>query len=330
MAPILSPAEIDALLSAAPDAARGARAAAPPVRPYDFRRPDRVSPEQVRALEVLHERAARSLSTSFSASLRTSVVWSVTSIEQSTYAAFLASAADPTAFYALGLAPFDDLGALDVNGHLAFALIDRLLGGRGSAVVPARPLTEIEQHVMDSVVKLLLEGLTEAWKPVTNLAFSIRARDTRPQMLQVAAPNEIVVVVVLTLQIGDVSGLVSLSLPASVVEAASAQFAPHWPRHRRESSTDERAWLAENLGRVRVPVVPVIRTTASARTVLGLAPGDVLTLPLAADRPIDVDAGGVKKLTGRLAADQGRLLVMVEARMGRSLPVPAEKVETDG
>jgi flagellar motor switch protein FliM len=64
--------------------------------------------------------------------------------------------------------------------------------------------------------------------------------------------------------------------------------------------------------------------------VLGLAPGDVLTLPLAADRPIDVDAGGVKKLTGRLAADQGRLLVMVEARMGRSLPVPAEKVETDG
>ena len=325
MGAILSQAEIDALLSPAPDAARRPAAG---VRPYDFGRPDRVSPEQVHALQFLHERCARGLSTTFSAYLRTTVVWSVTSVEQSTYAAFLASAADPTAFYALGLAPFDDLGALDVHGALAFALIDRMLGGSGSPVVPARPLTEIEQHVMDSVVKLMLEGLTEAWKPVTNVAFSIRARETRPQLLQVAAPGEVVVVVVFTLQVGDVTGLVSLSLPASVIEAASAHFVHHWPRHRRDSSADERAWMALNLPRVRVPVVPLIRTSASARIVLGLQPGDVLTLPLAADRPIDVDAGGAKKLTGRLANDRGRLLVMVEERVGRQLPAVPENGDT--
>jgi flagellar motor switch protein FliM len=148
-------------------------------------------------------------------------------------------------------------------------------------------------------------------------------------MLQVAAPNEIVVVVVFTLQIGEVKGLVSLCIPATVVESASAQFGQHWPRQRRESSTDERAWLAENLGRVRVPVVPLIRSTASARTVLALEPGDVLPLALPADRPIDVCAGGVKKLTGRLAAEDGRLLVMVEERSGRSALAPVEKVETN-
>jgi flagellar motor switch protein FliM len=328
MASILSKAELDALRPAVDMVST--RAAGRAVRPYDFRRPDRISGEQIQALQFLHERCARNLSTSFSAYLRTSVSWSVASVEQSTYGGFLASAADPTSFYAIGLAPFDELAALEVHGGVAFALIDRMLGGTGPSSVLARPLTEIEQHVMDSVVKLLLEGLTDAWKPVTNLAFSIRARETRPQMLQVAAPNEVMVVVAFQLQVGEAQGLVSLSLPAAVVDSASAQFVHQWPKQRRESSPDERAWSAENLGRARVPVVPQIRTSASARTVLGLEPGDVLTLPLASDRPIDVYAGGAKKLTGRLAAEHGRLVVIVEERTGRRATAATERVENNG
>jgi flagellar motor switch protein FliM len=41
---------------------------------------------------------------------------------------------------------------------VAFALIDRLLGGTGESAAVTRPLTEIEQNVVDSIVKLLLEG----------------------------------------------------------------------------------------------------------------------------------------------------------------------------
>jgi flagellar motor switch protein FliM len=324
---VLTQAELDVLRTTADAAAP--RSTARAVRPYDFRRPDRVSADQIQAVQFLHERCALNLSTSFSAYLRTSVAWSVTSVEQSTYGAFLAAAADPTSFYALGLAPFDELAALEVQGALAFALIDRMLGGSGPSAAPARPLTEIEQHVMDSVVKLLLEGLTDAWKPVTSLAFSIRARETRPRMLQVAAPNEVVVAITFQLQVGDVQGLVSLSLPATVVDRASAQMVQHWPRQRRESSADERAWAAENLGRAVVPVVPQIRTAASARTVVGLDVGDVLTLPLAADKPIDLYAGGVKKLTGRLAADSGRLVVIVEERTGRQTLAPVEVTDSN-
>ena len=323
MASRLSQAELDVLTGKPGGPARSQAGA----RPYDFRHPDRVTAEQFRALQFLHERATLNLSTSFSAYLRTSVAWTVVSIEQSTYGAFLASTADPTSFYALGLAPYDELAALDVHGGVSFALIDRMLGGAGAPAALSRPLTDIEQHVMDSVVKLLLEGLTEAWKPVSSLSFSIRARETRPQMLQIAAPNEVVVVFVFSLMVGDVKGLVSLCMPASVIESASAQFVHQWPRQRRESSTDERAWMAENLNRARVPVEPQIRTTASARTVLGLVPGDVLTLPLAADRPIDVYAGGVRKLTGRLASERNRLLVVVEERAGRGAIVPAERME---
>ncbi|HWB17228.1 MAG TPA: flagellar motor switch protein FliM [Vicinamibacterales bacterium] len=317
MAKILSQAEIDALLTVAADAPIGRRANAQgPVVRYNFRRPDRVSKEQIHALQFLHERCARNMSTSLSAYLRTTINMTVASVEQFAYSEFLGSLTDPTAFYALSIAPFDELGAVEINPSVAFAMLDRMLGGSGQPAPVNRPLTEIEQNVVDAVLKLVLEGLSEAWRPVTSLTFGIRARETRPQMLQVAAPNEIVVAVVFDVQIGAVRGLVNLCIPTSVVEVAGTHFAHAWQRQRRELSAQERAWMDENLASVTVPVVPLIRTELHAGAVLALQPGEVVALPLAADRPLDVYAGGVRKFTGRLASDRGRLMVMVEERCG--------------
>src|SRR5262245_26291210 len=120
---IVSPAELDALTAA------GAARPNSTVARYDFRRPDRIAKEQMHALQFLHERCARNMSTSFSAYLRTTVSFAVSSVDQMTYADLLGSVADPTAFYALGIAPFDELGALEINPAVAFAFIDRMLGG---------------------------------------------------------------------------------------------------------------------------------------------------------------------------------------------------------
>jgi flagellar motor switch protein FliM len=190
-----------------------------------------------------------------------------------------------------------------------------MLGGAGNPMPVNRPLTEIEQNVMDDAVRRLLEGFTEAWRPVTALTFRIRARETRPQMLQVAAPNEIVVSIVFDVKVGDVRGLIQLCIPTSVVETAGTYFARAWQRQRRELTATERQWLDENIGRVPVPLVPLIRTRLKASAVLALRPGEVIALPLAADQALDLFAGGVRKFTGRLASDNGRLMVMVEERV---------------
>ena len=324
MAVQITAAELDVLQRTGADTRRARQQNVAPTR-YDFRRPDRISKEQVHALSFLHERCARNMSTALSAYLRTTISLSVSSVDQVTYDEFLRSIADPTAYYALGIAPFDDLGALEINPPIAFALIDRMLGGHGQAISIGRPMTEIEQNVVDSIVKLLLEGLAEAWKPVTNLAFSIRARETRPQMLQVAAPNEGFVVVVFNVQVGEVNGVVNLCIPAGVVETASAQFLQAWPKQRREVSERESAWITEHLAQVPLSVVPMIRATMPAPAVLALQPGEIVSLPLAADRPIDVVVGGRRKMTGRLSADQGRLVVTVTDRVGRAQTWPAEK-----
>lgn len=316
MSRVLSQAEIDALLTVA----IGTRGAAPratpggPVVRYNFRRPDRVSKEQMHALQFLHERAARNLSTSMSAYLRTTINMSVASVEQFAYQEFLALLSDPTAFYSLSIAPFDELGAMELTPAVTFAMIDRMLGGTGQAVTINRPLTEIEQNVVDEVVSLMLDGLADAWRAVTSLSFGIRGRETRPQMLQVAAPNEIVCAVVFDLKVGDVRGSIHLCIPTNVVETVEAQFSNPWQRQKRDLTATERAWLEENIARIPIPVVPLIRTRLKTGAVLALKPGEVVSLPLAADSALDIYLGGVRKMTGRLASERGRLMVQIEQR----------------
>jgi len=314
--PALSQPEIDALLKVVSGATtpRSNAPAADSVVRYNFRRPDRVSKDEIQSVFFLHDRYARNIAMSLSAYLRTVITLSVVSVEQFSYSEFLTALTDPTAFYALAIPPFEELGAIEINPSIAFAMIDRMLGGSGRPVTINRALTEIEQNVVDSAVKLLIEGLAEAWKPVTTLSFNIRGRETRPSMLQVAAPNEIVVMVVFDVKIGEARGTINLCLPTSVVEMAGTHIARSWLRQRRELTAAERGWLDENMGRVEIPLVPLIRTHLSASSVLALQPGEIIELPLPVDQPIDVYAGGVKKLTARLASEEDRMMVIVEER----------------
>jgi flagellar motor switch protein FliM len=300
MGKILSQEEIDALLGSAREIEREAArepvgVAASEATLYNFRRPDRVSKEQIRSLHFLHDRFARNVATSLSAYLRSATDVSVVSVEQFTYSEFLMSLPDPTAFYALNLPPIDSLGALELNPSIAFAMIDRMLGGSGRPPTLSRALTEIEQNVVDSVVKLILENLTEAWAPIINVHFRIHGRETRPQMLQVAAPNEVFILLVFDIKIAETRGMLNLCVPAAV----GASFAQGWHGTHRDPTSLERRRLFENLGRVPVTITASIGTLLEAREIISLKPGDCLSLGRAVREPIEIHAGSVVKYRGR-------------------------------
>lgn len=281
---------------------------------YNFRRPDRVTKDQLHSLQFLHDRFARNVATSLSAYLRTMTELSVESVEQFSYADFLLSLSDPTAFYALAIPPFEDLGALEVNPSIAFAVVDRMLGGTGDGTAPDRALSDIEQNVIDSVVKLLLDGLSETWRAITQLSFQTRARETRPQMLQVSSPNEVVVAIRFDMKIGTARGKMNLCLPSSVIEVVGAHFGQSWHRQRRDPNDLEKAWIRENLARVPLEVTAMLEARLRTGELVALQQGDVLSLGIRADAPIEVRVGETRKFTGRLTRHAGRVGIRIERR----------------
>src|SRR5882724_1919180 len=111
MADVLDQNEVDALLAAVEtgevqeersDAQIFSRhhrdPASPEIKSYDFTRPERVSKDQMRALQTLHESFARNFGASLSGFLRTIVEVKVATCEQMTYSEFPSGLPNPTSF----------------------------------------------------------------------------------------------------------------------------------------------------------------------------------------------------------------------------------------
>jgi flagellar motor switch protein FliM len=314
MGKILSQEEIDALLGSAAELQSDRSdpgVASKTYITYNFRRPDRVSKEQIRSLHFMHDRFGRNIAQSLSAYLRTVTDISIVSVEQFAYSEFLMSLPDPTAFYAVSLMPFDGLAALELSPAVAFTMIDRMLGGNGQSANLQRALTEIEQNVVDSVVRLMLENLTELWKPIGGIDFKVQARETRPQMLQVSAPNEIIILLVFDVRVAESRGMLNIALPASMIEAVGRNFSQGW-RTRKDPSERDRQHLAENIGRIPLEVRAVLETTMSTGDLLSLEPGDIIMLERAVGETVDVQVSHSSKFGGRLTRSGRHTALVIE------------------
>ena len=122
------------------------------VQIYDFKRPERVSKDQMRALEALHEGFGRNLGAALSGYLRTIIEVSVAHIEQLTYSEFIHSLPNPTCFNLLKAEQLDGQLCLEISPLIIYPIIDRLLGGSNADLfIPQRPLTQIEQRLVQRI-----------------------------------------------------------------------------------------------------------------------------------------------------------------------------------
>ena len=223
MAEILSQEEIDALLKS--DIVEKTEAVKTPIRkrekkliPYDFKRPDRFSKDQLRIIRSIHEKMARSFSSSLSARLRMITEVNLISVEQLTYGEFLLSLPDPTCFSIISLSPLSGSIILEINPSVVFPIIDKLMGGTGISINISRELTEIEQEIMKEVIELILSDLKEAWRPIIELEFKLETVETSPHIYQIVPTSEIVALVAFEVRVGENSGMMNLCIPAIVLE----------------------------------------------------------------------------------------------------------------
>ncbi|MGI8742389.1 MAG: flagellar motor switch protein FliM, partial [Bryobacteraceae bacterium] len=196
---------------------------------YDFRRPDRIAKDQLRAIHLLHETFARSLGSSLSAYLRAYVIVNLVSVEQLSFMEFSQCLPSPSCLVSLGMKPFEGNAVLEINPGLVFPIIEMLLGGSGKSTLKiSREITEIEQTILDSLYRIIMQDLKTARHTVTNMEFSIESHETDPQLLQILAPNEAVVAVSMEVRAGDHSGMMNIGIPSIIVKMLRHKFDQQW------------------------------------------------------------------------------------------------------
>ncbi|MDX2182215.1 MAG: flagellar motor switch protein FliM [Bryobacteraceae bacterium] len=299
---VLSQKEIDSVfrnLQNQPGAGDPSRRA----QPYDFRRPDRIAKEQLRSIHILHENLARSLGSSLSAYLRAYVIVNLVSVEQLSFMEFLQCLPSPTCMVSLGMSQFDNNALLELSPSIVFPVLEMLLGS--TKVTPAkidREITEIEQSILDSVIRIILRDLREAWRQVATIDFNIENFETEPQLLQVLAPNEAVLAISIEVRLGDITGMMNLALPSITVKMLGQKFDQQWTSRKSEATETEQARVLRLIRGASMGLDARLRgPTLSVENLLQLETGDVLMFDYPVDRMLDVSINGKLKFKGNLA-----------------------------
>jgi len=279
------------------------------VQVYNFKRPDRISKNQLRSLHFVHDRFARNASSSLSAFLRMVVEITLESIEQVTYAEFLANASDPTCYSAVSVKPLEGQAAMELQPEAIFTMLDRLLGGQGSAIENVRPMTEIEQRIITSILKLLIDNLKESWKPIYSIDFSVQSLETHPQMVQVVGPNEMVIFFKFKVRIKDTVSKMNLAFPTLVLDPIIHIFDQDWNSKRKVAHDGS---MVQQLQSVPVRVsIETGQTAFPMESLMSLAPGDTLVLDQRTEWPMELKVGGRKKMLTRGKFDSSKKVFAV-------------------
>lgn len=299
MAEFLTQEEIDSLLQAAKQEALGfEQRFQRDVVSYDFRRPNRISKNQLRTIQNIHETFAESISYYFVSKLQTVATVNVTSVDQLFYSEYILSVTNPNCLYVFDIEGADGSGVLEISPPLALTLIERLLGGAADQPRKPRSITPIEQAVLRGVVEHILSELSAAWRSVTECTFRYNRFESEPDFVQIAPASEIVLVVSFDVSIGLHAFVMNLCFPTFALEEVIARLNTEGltTRHvgrRKEREQESLRILQQLLSVVDLPIVAELgRATLTVRELLELNVGDVIKLDtsITGELVVSVDA----------------------------------------
>ncbi len=284
MADILSQEEIDALLEVVDDPSDATISSndddSQKVMVYDFKRPNRVSKEQLRSIKSIHDKLARNLSSHISTVLRTIIEVNLQSVDQMTYGEFLMSIPSPTSFNIFSMKPLEGDAVLELNPTIVFPMLDRLLGGEGKACDIDRELSDIELNLLDTILRMITSKLKEAWESVLEFYPTIEAKESSPNVVQIVAQNEIVIIIVLEVSIGDVSGMINIAYPVIFLESILSKMSSRdiiiSESNAKKSKNKE---LKELIKRADIKAEAILgETTLSLKEILDLQKDSIIRL----------------------------------------------------
>lgn len=314
MPEVLDQSEIDALLSSVDDGADGiaGRAAgedsvqsphgsAGEVQAYDFKRPERVSKDQIRALASIHEVFARNFGATLSGLLRTIIDVRVVGVEQLTYNEFIQSLPNPTCFVILRAPPLEGQMCLELSPLIVYPFVDRLLGGDNSNLfIPQRPLTSIEWRLINRIIDRALGHLSEVWRNLVEAHFEPVETESNPQLVHIVAPTEVVVFVTFEIKLGQTAGTMSLCVPFNTIESVLSHLTSQsWFYKAKPATGTQQKRLLRNLAKSPVNLTAYLgQTTIRLSELRALRPGDLIQLDKRVGQGLILRIAGRNKFAG--------------------------------
>ena len=306
--PILDKAEIDAILaeSAAAGDGSGLR------RVVDA---GLVAYERLPMLEIVFDRLVRAMSGSLRNFTGDNVEVSLETMASLRFGDYLERIPQPAMLAVFKVDEWDNYGLLVVDSPLIYSVVDVMLGGRrGTAAmrIEGRSYTSIERALVERLVSVAMDDLTDAFGPVSPARFRFERLEVNPRFAAVSRPGNACVLSRLRVGMEDRRGRLELVMPYATLEPVREALLQQFMGEKLGRDSSWETHLAEELRLTDFTLDVVLdEQTMPLSSVLSLRRGDRITLDAKPETPVKLRCNDVALFEGDLGRRKGRLAVRI-------------------
>ena len=292
------------------------------VKSHDWGEKRRLSNDQIRTLNDMHDQFAKSYGPAFGIALKREVMITMEGEpKQISYGEYIGTLPNPTSLTRFVLPPLEGTAVLHLDLKLALAIVERVLGGKGDPVddEDVRPATAIEEKVVQRVMGDLLQALRAAWIRVVDFDPTFTTSESIPYYLQLSQmADDIVIAVDFKVVVSDEFGVLlegdlSICYPYILLQpiASSLKASQLFGSSSGTSLSDE---IRNGLEKVKAPIrCNLVRDKLRLQDLLEMEIGDVLTFRTNLEQAAEVVIGKTSVFWGRPGTLGRRYAVRVES-----------------
>lgn len=283
------------------------------VRPYNLATQERIVRGRMPTLEIINERFTRLLRIGLFNFLRRSVEVSVGPVRISKYSDFIRNLAVPTNLNLVHMKPLRGTGLIVLEPSLAFLVVDNMFGGDGRfhTRVEGREFTQTEQRIIRRVLDILFENYQKSWEPIYPIEFEYIRSEMNTQFANIATPNEVVVAITFTIELGDMSGEMHFCFPYAMLEPVKDILTSTM---QGEVLGIDKRWVRLMTQQIQAAEVEIVADLAKQKLtlheVLNLKVGDVI--PLQINEEVDAVVDNIPVMRCKYGLFNGQYALRVQ------------------
>lgn len=288
-----------------------------PHQPLNLLRPSKFSHDEEKFLNNIFNRFGEEIQVLLGSMLQTKILLKLSKTERLTYQTYCNSLGDPTCLVIFRIDP-ETRSLIFIDIPLSFALLDRLMGGKGRTIEKIRYFTEIEQAVLKKVLVKVLEAVSASFSDVVALSPQFDTMEFNPMGVHIASPSEEMVIATYQARIAHGIGAIQLCIPfkylKSVIPKASFdQFLLTRDTEVSAPSADTVAPIfTKSLEAARVPVsVELGSVEIFFQDLLKIEEGDCIRLASSIEDPLRIKINNKTKFLGRPGIRDNKISVQV-------------------
>ena len=275
--------------------------------------------ERLPMLEVVFDRLERIMTTSVRNFTSENVDINLENITAQRFGDYLNSVPLPAMIAVFRAIEWDNFGLLTIDSAMIYSVVDVLLGGRrGTAPmrIEGRPYTTIETRLVERLVRLILNDLTQAFEPIVKVRFQFERMETNPRFAAIARPGNACVVFRMRIDLGDRGGTVEFLLPYATLEPARDVLLQMFlgEKFGRDSIWENHLSREIRLADVELEVLLEEFTMSLAET-LAFRVGTTIPLSVSPQSEVTLRCGTAPLLRAKVGRVRNRLAVRITGRV---------------